>query len=167
MNEVLRNATVAEAPAGGPKRLALAWLAIPVAALGLAVWWLFSANPLAGFNNGAWNGTGGINSSAAATDANGLTALGYLDNAEPQATEFAGVSGLTGTEILVKFTYYGDADLSGDVTLDDFTQFLNGFQTQSAATNNWLNGDFDFSGTVTLDDFTQFLFGMQNQGGPL
>jgi hypothetical protein len=82
-------------------------------------------------------------------------------------SEFAGVTGLTSSDILVKYTYYGDADLSGDVTLDDFTQFLNGYQTQSPATNNWLNGDFDFSGSVTLDDFTQFLYGLQNQGTPL
>jgi hypothetical protein len=39
------------------------------------------------------------------------------------------------------------------VTLDDLSQFLIGYQTQSPATNNWLNGDFDYSGTVTLDDF--------------
>src|SRR4029453_1504540 len=82
-------------------------------------------------------------------------------------SSFKGVNGLLGTDMLVRFTYYGDADLSGDVTLDDFTQFLNGYQTQSAATNNWLNGDFDYSGTVTLDDFTQFLYGYQNQGAPL
>ena len=40
-------------------------------------------------------------------------------------------------------------------------------QTQSAATNNWVNGDFDFSGSVTLDDFTQFLIGLQQQGPKL
>jgi zinc transporter ZupT len=51
VNEAVRNTSVAEAPA--PRRLALVWLVIPVIALGLAVWWLFWANPLAGFNNGA------------------------------------------------------------------------------------------------------------------
>jgi hypothetical protein len=53
------------------------------------------------------------------------------------------------------------------VTLDDFSQFLNGYQLQSSATNNWLNGDFDYDGAVTLDDFSQFLFGYQHQGAPL
>src|SRR5439155_18530078 len=93
--------------------------------------------------------------------------LAAVDNGQFHATSFAGINGLTSSDIIVTYTYYGDADLSGDVTLDDFTQFLNGYQSQTPATNNWLNGDFDFSGTVTLDDFTQFLYGYQNQGAPL
>jgi autotransporter-associated beta strand protein len=121
---------------------------------------------MSGFNGGAWSGAG-INSSIAAADANGLAAIGYASNADYGASSFKGVNGLAASDVLVRYTYYGDADLSGDVTLDDFTQFLNGYQTQSAATNNWLNGDFDYSGTVTLDDFTQFLYGYQNQGAPL
>jgi autotransporter-associated beta strand protein len=119
-----------------------------------------------GFNGGAWNG-GGINSSAAAADANGLTAIGWASNADFGASGFKGVSGLTANDVLVRYTYYGDADLTGNVTLDDFSQFLNGYQTQSPATDNWLNGDFDYDGAVTLDDFSQFLFGYQNQGAPL
>jgi autotransporter-associated beta strand protein len=119
-----------------------------------------------GFNGGAWTGPG-INSSTAAADANGLTAIGYAANSDYGASDFHGVTGLTASDVLVRFTYYGDADLSGDVTLDDFTQFLNGYQSQTPATNNWLNGDFDYSGTVTLDDFSQFLYGYQNQGAPL
>jgi hypothetical protein len=66
--------------------------------------------------------------------------------------------------VLVKYTYYGDADLSGITTLDDFTLFLNGYQT---AGTTWVQGDFDYSGLVTLDDFTLFLAGYQNQGPPL
>jgi len=69
-------------------------------------------------------------------------------------TEFAGVTGLTGNEILLKYTYYGDSDLSGQVTLDDFFNFNDGFT--GAAPASWFNGDYDYSGTVTLDDF--FLF---------
>src|SRR4030095_7509676 len=109
----------------------------------------------------------GINSSNAAADTNGVTAIGYASNADYGASSFGNGPGLDADDVLVRFTYYGDADLSGDVTLDDFTQFLNGYQTQSPATNNWLHGDFDYSGTVTLDDFTQFLYGFQNQGAPL
>ena len=36
-----------------PNRGALAWLALPIAALALAIWWLFAADPLKGFSNGA------------------------------------------------------------------------------------------------------------------
>jgi hypothetical protein len=116
-----------------------------------------------GFNGGTWNGAG-INSSVAATDPNGVTAVGYADNGAYGASSFKGVTGLTASDVLVKFTYYGDADLSGDVTLDDFTQFLDGMNNGGTT---WLVGDFDYSGTVTLDDFSQFLYGYQNQGAPL
>jgi fibronectin-binding autotransporter adhesin len=119
-----------------------------------------------GFNGGAWNGPG-VNSSSAATEPQGRTALGYVDNAELGAGTFSGVTGLTGTEILVKYTYYGDADISGVVDLDDFSQFLDGYQHQGTVTATWLHGDFDYSGLVDLDDFSQFLFGYQNQGAPL
>jgi autotransporter-associated beta strand protein len=119
-----------------------------------------------GFDGGAWDGPG-IFSSNAAADANGLTAVGYVSNADYGATDFKGVAGLTANDVLVKFTYYGDADLSGAVTLDDFSQFLNGYRAHNPATNNWLNGDFDYSGAVSLDDFSQFLYGYQHQGGRL
>jgi autotransporter-associated beta strand protein len=124
------------------------------------------AQIVSGFNGGAWNGPG-INSSTAAADSNGLTAVGYAANSDYGASDFKGVSGLNASDVLLRYTYYGDADLDGTVTLDDFSQFLNGYQTQSAATNNWLNGDFDYDGAVTLDDFSQFLFGYQHQGAPL
>jgi hypothetical protein len=116
-----------------------------------------------GFKGGLWDGIG-INSSTAASDFDGLTTLGFLDNAELQASEFEGVTGLTGDEILVKFTYYGDADLSGVVNLDDFGQLLSGLD---GASPTWLNGDFDYSGVINLDDFGQFLYGYDEQDEPL
>jgi hypothetical protein len=125
------------------------------------------ASVAASYNHGTWNATGGITGSAAAADPNGLTALGFGSNADLNKTSFAGVSGLTASDVLVKYTYYGDSDLSGAVTLDDFTLFLNGYQSQTPAKGNWFYGDFDYGGVVTLDDFTQFLLGYQRQGSPL
>jgi hypothetical protein len=119
-----------------------------------------------GFNGGRWTGDGITSSTAAAEAAtgSGLTALGVVDNAETGRTAFGGVTGLTGAETLVKLTYYGDADLNGAITLDDFTLFLNGYQT---AKTTWMAGNFDYGGSVTLDDFTLFLAGYQRQGPPL
>jgi ZIP family zinc transporter len=51
LNEAVRPR--ADAAAGAPRRTYLLWLLVPIAALGLAIAWLFSANPLAGFDNGA------------------------------------------------------------------------------------------------------------------
>jgi hypothetical protein len=118
----------------------------------------------ASFDHGRWQALGGITSSTAAADALGITGVGYGSNAALARTTFARVSGLTPSDVLIKYTYYGDADLSGGVNLDDFTLFLNGYQ---AGGTSWSGGDFDFSGAVTLDDFTQFLGGYQKQGPPL
>jgi hypothetical protein len=120
-----------------------------------------------GFAAGSWNGSGIITSVGA-----GLSAVGYAEAAEVlgisgnQTAVWKGVT-VDATSLLLRHTYYGDADLNGQVTLDDFTLFLHGYQAPLPATSNWLNGDFDYSGTVTLDDFTLFLRGYQQQGTPL
>jgi hypothetical protein len=118
----------------------------------------------AGFNHGDWNGVAGIASSAAAADPIGVTALGFASNADLNKTSFAGVTGLTASDVLVRYTYLGDNDLSGATTLDDFTLFLNGYQNAGSA---WNNGDYDYGGSITLDDFTLFLLGYQRQAAPL
>jgi hypothetical protein len=121
----------------------------------------------AGFNRGTWLGVGGITSSAAAGDAAGRTSIGYAGVATLGKTSFAGVTGLTPGDVVVKYTYYGDADLNGVTTLDDFTLFLHGYQSASPVASNWFSGDFEYSGGTTLDDFTLFLLGYQRQGGAL
>jgi ELWxxDGT repeat protein len=118
----------------------------------------------AAFDRGAWDGVGGITSSAAAADPNGATAVGFAGNSHLGKSTFAGVDGLTASAVFMKYTYYGDADLSGSTTLDDFTLFLHGYQTGGT---DWFAGDYDFDGLVTLDDFTLFLRGYQQQGVPL
>jgi zinc transporter, ZIP family len=40
-------------PAEAPARVALLWIVLPLAFLGLAIWWLIAADPLKSFNNGA------------------------------------------------------------------------------------------------------------------
>jgi hypothetical protein len=116
------------------------------------------------FNAGHWNGPTGLDSSAAASNAAGTTAIGYGSNGVLNKTAFKGVTGLTANDVLVKYTYYGDADLNGATTLDDFTLFLGGYQNGGST---WTQGDFDYSGLTTLDDFTLFLKGYQQQGAPL
>ncbi len=129
-----------------------------------------------GFNGGTWDGPG-INSSDAAAaalaspPAETQTAIGFADNAEYGASDFKGVA-VDGDDILVRYTYYGDATLDGMVDADDFTQFLGGYNNNGVngpltVTQTWLNGDFDYSGLVDADDFTQFLAGYNDQGGQL
>jgi hypothetical protein len=116
-----------------------------------------------GFHGGDWLGTG-LTSSTAAEDPTGATAIGFAGNAELHRTAFAGVTGLTDNDVLVRYTYTGDSDLNGTTTLDDFTLFLSGYQSSRGS---WFSGDLDYSGLTTLDDFTLFLSGYQRQGPPL
>jgi autotransporter-associated beta strand protein len=118
----------------------------------------------AAFNAGHWNGATGLDSSTAAANVSGTTAIGYAVAGFLGKSEFKGVSPLAGTDVLVKYTYYGDNDLSGATNLDDFTLFLNGYQNGGTT---WVKGDYDYSGGVTLNDFSLFLKGYQQQGASL
>jgi hypothetical protein len=102
----------------------------------------------AGFANG-WTGLGGINSSTAAADLTHSTSLGYASNASLNKTSFAGVSGLTSSDVLLKFTYAGDANLDGQVDIGDLG-LLSGNWQQSG--NDWFGGDFTYDGVVNIGD---------------
>jgi hypothetical protein len=52
--------------------------------------------------------------------------------------------------LTVEATFIGDADLDGDVDLNDLTRLAANYGTQTAAT--WLTGDFDQDGDVDLAD---------------
>jgi len=89
---------------------------------------------LAGYAGGAWNGAGIKTSSAVA----GQTGLGWNDN--------------TGSEsITVKYTYYGDTNLTGTVDSTDFSALVAAYGTTSGAV--WAQGDFDYDGKVNTKDF--------------
>jgi hypothetical protein len=118
----------------------------------------------AGFNLGHWNGATGLVSTTAENAAPAITGIGVANAGQLNKTTFKGVEPLVGTETLVKYTYYGDSDLSGATTLDDFTLFLSGYQNSG---NTWFAGDYDYNGLTTLDDFTLFLAAYQQQGAPL
>ena len=104
-----------------------------------------------GFAAGAWTGNG-IASSAAHNDTTHLTALGILLNTAGTGqfyTTFDGVS-VSKTDVLIKYTYYGDANLSGNVDGDDYDQIDNGYNSQLTG---WQNGDFNYSGAIDGTDY--------------
>src|SRR4051812_42387517 len=65
------------------------------------------------------------------------------------STTFAGEA-IDSTAVLVKYTYYGDADFNGIVNFDDYVRTDSGFNNHRTG---WLNGDFDLNGTVNFDDY--------------
>ena len=133
-----------------------------------------------GFNaaGGYWDGPG-IRSSDAAAD--GATAIGALDNsligytswnpvailAGPNACAKGfdfntpniglGEVALSGDEILLKYTYYGDTDLNGLINGDDVGNVVFGKNNPTLA--SWLNGDFDYSAYQDGDDIGDFVAG--------
>ena len=94
----------------------------------------------AGYASGAWNGVGGIVSSGAA--ANPLFALGYYDAAE------GATPAVPAGNLLVKYTYAGDANLDGQVDVTD----LGALATKWQSSAEWSGGDFNYDGFVDVTD---------------
>jgi len=103
------------------------------------------ADIIAGRNGGAWNGSAGITSSAAASSG-GTRAVGYVISGDGSAT--------------VSFAAPGDTDLNGQVNvfdligIDSAGKFGNG---QAAA---WSEGDFNYDGVANVFD----LIGIDSSG---
>jgi hypothetical protein len=57
------------------------------------------------------------------------------------------------TDVLLKYTYGGDANLNGVADGDDYFRIDSYFPQQSALTIGWLNGDFNYDGVVNGDDY--------------
>jgi autotransporter-associated beta strand protein len=117
----------------------------------------------AAYNNGLWNGTsstgGVITSSTAASNTTYLTALGVATG----LTSFDGVT-VPSTDILVKYTYYGDTNLDGAVDGSDYTNIDNGFHNHLTG---WQNGDFNYDGVVDGSDYTLIDNAYNMQGATL
>ena len=120
-----------------------------------------------GFHSGNWQGSGGILSSTAASDSKHLTALGVIQNSDDgtssgQAlyTAFDGVT-VSNTDVLVKYTYFGDANLDGKVDGSDYSKIDAGFLTHSTG---WFNGDFNFDGFTNGSDYTLIDNAFNTQG---
>jgi hypothetical protein len=97
-----------------------------------------------------WDGQ--IGSSTAA--ANAGHALGVeLNNdgtGKTLTTSFDGQT-VVNTDVLVKYTLFGDADLNGVVNLADYLLTDSGF---AVGASGWHNGDFNYDGVVNGDDYS-------------
>jgi hypothetical protein len=106
-----------------------------------------------GFNGGAWLGNG-IHSLAAATNPNVDTGLALVDNGIFSYPTFTGQP-VDDNSLLIKYTYYGDIDVNGQVDADDLTVFANNFGVVTSGATQ-VDGDIDFDGDVDADDLTVF-----------
>ncbi len=121
--------------------------------------------------NGLWTGTG-ITSSAAASSPS-TTALAVVindTNQTPQGslsgskifTTFDGQPVNDG-DLLVKYTFVGDANLDGTINANDYLLLDDNFNAGSTLTG-WLNGDFNYDGAINGDDYTLIDNAFNTQG---
>jgi hypothetical protein len=123
-----------------------------------------------GYNGGKWNGSG-IASSTAAADTTHLTAIGVIENSTDGTTALygGGLGSFDGlnpnpTDILLRYTYYGDANLDGQVDGSDYSLIDNGFLNHLSG---WYNGDFNYDGVVDGSDYTLIDNAFNQQQGNL
>jgi hypothetical protein len=119
-----------------------------------------------------WTGPG-IDSSAAAADTTHLTALGVIANSLNGSTPLYGSGDRLGlfdgtspaaSDILVRYTYYGDANLNGKVDSTDYALIDNGYLGHLTG---WINGDFNYDGIVNGSDYTLIDNAFNTQGASL
>jgi arabinan endo-1,5-alpha-L-arabinosidase len=112
-----------------------------------------------GYNGGNWNGTagGGIITSATTGSQYGI---GYANGADGV------VAGLSSGQLEIKYTLYGDANLDGVVSGDDFTILVGNL---GKSVNGWDQGDFNYDGVVSGSDFTLLVgnLGKSASGGSI
>jgi hypothetical protein len=95
------------------------------------------------------------------------TMLGIVDDgALPVADRITLLSGMTvpnpATSVLVKYTWFGDANLDGKVNSSDYILIDSGF-TSGGTKTGWLFGDFNYSGSINSSDYILIDTGFTNQ----
>jgi hypothetical protein len=112
---------------------------------------------------GTWNGSaytgitgliqGGaiLSSQSAASNGNHLTTLGVAtaDQIGGAGTVWGGQT-LAAGDVLVMYTYAGDANLDGQITGDDYAQIDGSFPQPL---HGYFAGDFNFDGVINGDDY--------------
>ena len=126
-----------------------------------------------GYAAGSWTGLG-IISSTASSDVKHLTTLGVLQNND--GFGMAIYTALDGhlialNDVVVKYTYYGDANLDGKVDGSDYSRidsvYVNNQTNAGPLLTGWQNGDFNYDGVINGSDYTLIDNGFNTQGAVL
>ncbi|MEI8196257.1 MAG: hypothetical protein WCI73_10140, partial [Phycisphaerae bacterium] len=108
-----------------------------------------------GYSLGTWTGTSGILSSYAALPAHTSQGFGMLTGTIFKALHpDQPVLGQTlgDTDVVVQYTYLGDATLNGLVDATDFAQLDASF-LRNRAHPLWFQGDYNYDGVIDANDF--------------
>jgi len=101
-----------------------------------------------GRTGGTWAGSGIVTSEPSA--AGGLASIAIATAAQANKSLFAGIS-VAPADVLVMYTYGGDANLDGKLNGDDYFRIDSNFANQTAL--GWFNGDFNYDGKKNGDDY--------------
>jgi hypothetical protein len=112
-------------------------------------------------HGGYWNGPGIDSSTAAANTTTGLgIELNSNGNGGTLVSTFDGQP-VNSVAILIKYTYYGDANLDGTVNAADYALIDNGL---NMGLTGWHNGDFNYDNAINGDDYTLMDNAFNSQG---
>lgn len=119
-------------------------------------------------NGGTWDGAGLTSSTAAAEATPRVRTLAVLSGSEYLALHGENATfnlyAVTPSDVLVKYTFYGDTDLNDVVDFDDYARIDGGFNN---GLTGWLNGDFDYNGVIDFDDYSLIDLAFNSQAGTL
>lgn len=114
----------------------------------------FLAAGRTGTSSGDWMGGSGIISTDAASDPGKTTAIAYAAAATLGITAWGDATGLTGTELVTKYTYYGDLNLDGQINADDYAQMDRSINHGGLAGSAiWTDGDVNYDRVVDAADY--------------
>jgi hypothetical protein len=105
-----------------------------------------------GRNGGSWTGSGIVTSMAAAAPTSTLTNLAVVAASDVGKTTFGGQM-VSPTDVLVMYTWIGDANLSGKIDADDYFQIDSHANKSADSAKSWFNGDFNYDGKINGDDY--------------
>ena len=103
-----------------------------------------------GYAGGTWNGPQASIISSTASGAATNDALGYGTAAATGLANFFG-SAVAGTDLLIRYTLYGDNNLDGTVGLGDFANLAANF---NVAGTNWVRGNYNYDLATDIGDFS-------------
>jgi hypothetical protein len=110
--------------------------------------------------NGQWKGNGVTTTAAEARPLTGLAAV-----INPGLSEFSGQA-VGPDDILVKYTWNGDANVDGRVNADDYFRIDSGFLAQPVGPA-YSDGDFNYDGRINADDYFLIDSAFLGQSGSL
>lgn len=118
-----------------------------------------------------WDGVG-LNTSQTTAFANFLTTLAVATasnvlNITGSTTALWGGQTVDADDTLVRYTYAGDANLSGTIDADDYFQLDSHYNKSANIDKSFFNGDFNFDGLYNGDDYFIIDYAYAGQGAPL